>query len=130
MSEERGEYIVDGSESEDDGKSVRVVNDVILKTISHPATPPWTHRILTETAKAESTYPLVHLREDVRLLLRIMEGGNHEKVELWIGEDLIPGWMRLVLATFLEEESRFARQRMIADAEVVEDIITIKCGFD
>ena len=59
-----------------------------------------------------------------------MEGGNFDEIELWLTGDVIPGWMRLALALFQEADSRFARALMVADAKVLEEVITMKCGFD
>jgi len=130
MSEERGEYIVDGSGAEGEWLEHGTVMRMITKLIDDPGTPSWTQPVLRSTAEADHTYPLVHLREDVRLLVRIMEGDNPDEIELWLAEDVIPGWMRLALALFQEADSRFARAQFISEAEVLEEVITIKCGFD
>lgn len=59
-----------------------------------------------------------------------MDEGDYDAIALWIGEDIIPGWMRHPLATYLAPESQFARGRVIADALTVEDLLTIQCGFE
>ena len=130
MSEERGEYILDGSGAEGEWVEHGTVMNSIMKLIDDPGTPRWTQPVLRLTADQDHTYPLVHLREDVRLLLRIMEGGNFDEIELWLTGDVIPGWMRLALALFQEADSRFARARLISEADVLEEVITMKCGFD
>ena len=73
---------------------------------------------------------MVHLREDTRLLIRIMEGGDNFEAERWIREDGIPDWMRHVLATFLRAEDRFALANVIGEVKVVEDYITTGCSFN
>ena len=130
MSEERREYIVDGSGAEGERIGHGTVESMIMKLIDDPGTPAWTQPVLRSTAEADHTYALVHLREDVRLLVRIMEGGNADEIELWLAEDVIPGWMRLALALFQEAESRFDYARIISEADVLEEVITVKCGFD
>ena len=46
--------------------------------IADPDTPAWTHPILIAAAEEDHTYQLPHLREDVRLLMRIMEGRDDD----------------------------------------------------
>ena len=108
----------------------RIVADMISAMIEHEKTPLWTHPVLEQARDADHTYPLVHLRADVRLLIRIMEGGNEEEIVLWLRDRVIPEWMQSSLALFRVADSRFDRQRYISQAEVLEDILTIKCGFD
>ena len=56
-----------------------IVEQMLNDLIAHKKTPMWTHPVLEQTRDAGHTYPLVHLREDVRLLIRIMERGNEEE---------------------------------------------------
>ena len=97
--------------------------------ITDPETPALTHSVLIAAAEEDQNYRLSHLREDVRLLIRILEGRDDEAIALWIGEDIIPGWMRYALATYLAAEGRFARNRVIADTETVEELLIIRCGM-
>ena len=108
----------------------RIIEDMISAMIDHETTPRWTHPVLEQVQDADHTYPLVHLREDVRLLIRIMEGGNEKEIVLWLRDRVIPEWMQSSLALFKVADNRFDRQRYISQAEVLEDILTIKCGFD
>jgi len=108
----------------------RIVADMISAMIDHEETPPWTHPVLEQARDADHTYPLVHIRADVRLLIRIMEGGTEEEIVLWLRDRAIPEWMQSSLALFKVQDNRFERQRLISQAEVLEDILTIKCGFD
>ena len=130
MTEKRANYNIDRTETEEDVTVEDLLKAIIQEMIAHPETPAWTHSILTTTAEEDHTYRLSHLREDVRLLIRIMNGRDDDAIALWIGEDIIPGWMRYALATYLAAEGRFARGRVVADAETVEEILTIRCGFE
>ena len=108
----------------------RMVADMINDLIDHKETPVWTHPVLEQARDADHTYSLFHLREDVRLIIRIMEGGNEKEIVLWLRDRATPAWMQSSLALFKVADSRFERQGIISQAEVLEDILTIKCGFD
>ena len=130
MSEERANYNIDHTDFEEELTAEDLLKAMIQEMIAHSDTPAWTHSVLIAAAEEGHTYRLSHLREDVRLLIRIIDGGDDDSIALWIREDVIPGWMPHALATYLAAESRFARGRAIADAETVEEILTIKCGYD
>ena len=130
MTEERANYNIDYTDAEEDMTVEDLLKAIIQEMITDPETPAWTHPVLNATAEEDHTYRLSHLREDVRLLIRILEGRTGDAIALWIGEDIIPGWMRYALATYLAAEGRFARGRVVADAETVEEILTIRCGYE
>ena len=130
MSEERANYNIGHTAAEEDMTAEDLLKAMIQEMIAQPETPAWTHSILIATTEEDHTYRLSHLREDIRLLIRIMDGRDYDVIALWIGEDVIPGWMRYALATYVAAEGRFARGRVVADAETVEEILTIRCGFE
>ena len=130
MTEERANYNIDHTETEEDMTVENLLKAIIQEMITDPETPAWTHPVLIAVAAEDHTYRLSHLRVDVRLLIRILEGRDDEAIALWIGEDIIPGWMRYALATYLAAEGRFARNRVIADAETVEELLIIRCRYE
>ena len=101
----------------------------IQEMVADSDTPTWTRPVLMKTAQEDHTYRLSHLRDDVRLLIRIVEEDD-DGIALLIGDDVIPGWMRHALATYMAAEGPFARGRVVADAERVERLLTIRCGFE
>ena len=129
MSEERANYYTDPAEAEEDMTAEDPFETMIQEMVTDPDTPAWTRPVLMRTAQEDHTYRPSSLRDDVRLFIRIVEGDD-DAIALWIGDDVIPSWIRHALATYMAAEGPFARGRVVADAERVKRILTIRCGFE
>ena len=129
MREGRADYNRDGVDVVDDLAAEELMQYEIRRVLAHPNTPYWTQTVLTAVAEHVKTYHLVHLRAEVRLLIRIMEGRNARLITEWAKDDVIPTWMRHALAMYLAADGRLARAHVMADAGTLEEILTDWCGF-
>ena len=90
MSEECANYIIVHTGTEEDMTVEDLLKAMIQEMITDPETPAWTHPVLIATAEEDHTYQLSHLREDVRLLIRILEGETTKRLPCGSGRTSFP----------------------------------------
>ena len=78
MSEERASYNIEYTDAEEETTAEELLRAAIQEMIVDHDTRAWAHPVLIAAAEEDHTYPLTHLREDVRLLMRIIEGRDDE----------------------------------------------------
>ena len=107
-----------------------MVNEEIKALLEHPVTPQWIHPLLVQVAEEGHTYRLAHIRQNVQLLIRIMEDSTPAEMTLWIEDEVLPDWMREGVAMYRVEQTRIAKKRVLSDIEAVEELLDMKCGFE
>ena len=90
MTEERANYNIDYTEAEEDMTVEDLLKAIIQEMITDPETPAWTHPVLIATAEEDRTYQLSHLREDVRLIIWILEGETTTRLPCGSGRTSFP----------------------------------------
>ena len=130
MSEERGEYIVDGPGAEWEPVGHDTVTNAIVKLIDRSL-----HSLVDATRPEIDRRGRPYLPPCPPPRGRAPAGQDHggrqrRRDRAVVGRGRDPGWMRLALALFQEAEGRFDRARIISEADVLEEVITVKCGFD
>ncbi len=95
-------------------------------------TPAWAFPVLEQIADPDIlTRDLNTLRADIRLTRTIMKQTGPADIQEWMeDEEQLPPWARAALHRFLVNAEGFEKNRLIAELDTLENLVTSRLGFD